>query len=74
MKTEVTFSIGRENSPLDTPPYKAYFYWIENGQLIKTEDYTIAELKKEILNLDRNNSSLVYIFQDALAKLIKSNL
>jgi hypothetical protein len=39
MKEDIGFHIGKEERPLDKPPFRAYFYWKNEGQLVKHEDF-----------------------------------
>lgn len=50
---KLTYHIGKETKPLDTPPFRVYFSWInENNQIAKSEDYSIEELKIKISKMD----------------------
>jgi hypothetical protein len=45
---ELRWHIGKESEPFDRPPYRAYFYWIENYRLVGSVDYDAEELAAEI--------------------------
>jgi hypothetical protein len=48
MKKELRWHIGKESGRLDRPPYRAYFYWLEDERPIDSSDFDAAELDAEI--------------------------
>lgn len=53
MKEDIGFHIGKEVSPLDKPPFRAYFHWTNDGQIVKCEDFPKQELEREIASGQR---------------------
>lgn len=45
---ELKWGTGKAGAKLDEPPFRAYFYWMENGQLVQTTDFSESELEAEI--------------------------
>ncbi len=45
---EIKWNVGKSGASLDNPPFRAYFYWLEDGQLVQTADYSYSELVEEI--------------------------
>jgi hypothetical protein len=72
MKEDVGFRIGKETSPLDKPPFRAYFHWINDGQLVKYEDFSKEELETEIASGQRTGRELE-LFKEALHRLTLSS-
>ena len=51
MTVELTWSIGKGDGPtfrLDIPPFRAYFYWFNNGRIVDSADFSASELQAEI--------------------------
>jgi hypothetical protein len=71
MKEDIGFHIGKEGSPLDKPPFRAYFYWIKEGQIVKYEDFTLKDLETEIASGKRESRELE-LFKEALNRLTLS--
>ncbi len=72
MHDEITWHIGKDDKPQDSPPYRAYFYWKLNGKVLRSENYSEAELQDEI---DRrlNNGEPMTDFEEALNNLRNKN-
>lgn len=70
--SEVQWHIGKEANPLDRPPYRAYFFLIEDHMLSETWDYDAAELTGE-LNRRRKDDELLEPFELALEVLVRAN-
>lgn len=54
MDLMIIWNIGQEaaaQGSLKGKPYRAFFYWTQNGQTIKTADFTKSELETEIARL-----------------------
>ena len=68
MKEEIGYHLGKEASPLDSPPFRAYFRWMSEGQLIKCEDFSKQELEAEIASGQREGRELA-LFKEALIRL-----
>lgn len=48
---ELVWHIGKEgltSTNLETPPFKAFFTWLRDGQIERTADFTQSELEAEI--------------------------
>ena len=76
MNTKIVFQIGNEVSPIDSPPFRAFIYWLNNGKLLKAEDFSELELVREIESLRRNSIGeldLLTVFENALVDLKKLN-
>jgi len=73
MDIKITLSISKENSPLDTPPFRAYMYWSNNGQLVKAEDFSEIGLASEVMRLQAEGSPHLQEYQDALNRLKSLN-
>ena len=71
MEKNIEYVIGKESSPLDTPPFRAYFYWTCEGRLVKSEDYSKSELEVEISSGWRKKSELE-IFSEALKRMVNA--
>ena len=71
MKENIEYHIGKETSPLDCPPFRAYFYWTSDGQLVKSEDFSKQELEAEIAFGQREAQELD-LFKEALKRLVTS--
>lgn len=63
--------ISKEASPLDKPPFRAYFQWLNKGQLVKSEDFSKQELEAEIASGQREGRELE-LFKEALNRLALS--
>ena len=68
MEIDVSFHIGKETSPLDRPPFRAYFNWVQEGRLVKAEDFSQQELEAEIASGRRDGRELE-LFKEALKRL-----
>ena len=71
MNSKLQWTIGKESSPgltLDTPPFRAYFYWIENGELKRAADFSREELRVEIDSRKPDDEELIDL-KAALARL-----
>ena len=72
MTTELKWTIGKEGgTPLDRPPFRAYFYRIEDGQLVASSDFSASELRAEIARL-RGVGEDIAPFEDALKQLLRN--
>jgi hypothetical protein len=71
VEEEIAWHIGKDASDqerIDVPPYKAYFYWKREGQIIRSAEYTESELRAEIERL-RSAGKDVAPFELALKRL-----
>jgi hypothetical protein len=76
MNTKIVFQIGREVSPIDSPPFRAFIYWLNQGKLLRAEDFSEMELVKRIELLRKeaaDDSDSLGVFEDALVALKKLN-
>jgi len=71
MPEDIGFHIGKEVSPLDKPPFRAYFHWTQEGLLVKSEDFSKQELEAEITSGRRDGRELE-LFKEALQRLVLS--
>ena len=69
---ELRWHIGKESGRLDKPPYRAYFYWVENHRLVDSAKFDIAGLDVEI-ERRRSAGDDVGPFQAARKELAKAN-
>ena len=61
MKEELSWHIGKEGSGqecVDIPSYRAYFDWKREGRIIRSAEYTKAELQAEIQHRQREGEGL----------------
>jgi len=73
MTLKLTWNIGQEaaaQGSLTGKPHKAFFWWTQDGQIVKSEDFTAPELEKEIGRL-RSRGEDVTEFEVALTRLRK---
>jgi hypothetical protein len=68
MHEELTWHVGKDQTPLDKPPYRAYFFWKRGGQIVRSADYSVQELEAEIGKLKRSGEDTAPIAQ-ALERL-----
>ncbi len=68
MKEDIGFHIGKEVSPFDKPPFRAYFHWTKDGQIVKCEDFSKQELEREIASGHREGRELDF-FREARSRL-----
>ena len=71
MKLKLTWNIGQEaaaQGSLTGKPHKAFFYWTQEGQTVRSEDFTASELEEEIERL-RARGEEVTEFEAALTRL-----
>lgn len=70
-KHELIWHVGKEGTQrtrLDVPPFRAYFTWLEDGQVVRSVDFDKKELETEIARLvDSGEESAP--FKDALKEL-----
>jgi len=74
MNEKIVFQIGPKASPLDAPPFRAFVYWLNQGKLLRAEDFSELELVREIERLRKQSTdelNLMNVFEDALAELKK---
>ena len=69
---ELRWHIGKERAPLDRPPYRPYFYWVENHRLVDSADYDAPQLTANI-EQRRKSGGDISPFQAALKELAKAN-
>jgi hypothetical protein len=69
---ETRWHIGKELPPLDQPPYRAYFYVVEDNMLVDANDYDTSELTAE-LGRRRAVGESAEPFQQALEVLLRAN-
>lgn len=75
MDKSVQWFIGKEGisiTSVSTPPFRAYFCWLKDGQIVKAHDYDMRELELLISELDRQGEVPAY-YRDALIKLRTAN-
>lgn len=71
MTAELKWSIGRQSvgrTRLDLTPFRAYFYWIDDGQVVASADFSVSELQIEIERRKVGGEDTVP-FEDALKQL-----
>ena len=70
MQKQLKWTIGKDsgNGSLESPPFRAYFYWLRDGQIDDAQDFSRAELEQEIAKRVSKGEA-VEEFQAALAKL-----
>jgi len=68
----IRWHIGKEAAPLDRPPYRAYFYWVERHRLVRSEDYDATELAA-VVKVRRKTRDPKDPFNAALKALIKAD-
>ncbi len=71
MTTEIQWFIGKEgtiHTRLDVPPYRAFFFWLQDGKVVETADFDRQELEAEIERRSVAGQETVE-FQQALRKL-----
>ena len=68
MHYELTWHIGKEDAPLDQPPYRAYFYWKRGGEIVRSADYSTLELEAEVQRLKQCGTDTAP-FEEALRRL-----
>jgi hypothetical protein len=72
MNDEIKWSVGKEgtgHSRLDLPPYRAFFYWFQNGEMVEAADFDKLELEAEIQRLRANGQDSTP-FEQALKVLV----
>ena len=75
METNLRWHIGKEGglgTRLDTPPFRAYFYWVEDGMLHRADDYSESELSAEV-ERRRKGGENVEQYEAALSRLKRAN-
>ena len=70
MQYQLKWTIGKSpgTGSLEKPPFRAYFYWLRDGQIEEAQDFNRAELEEEIVKRIGTGEP-VGEFQAALAKL-----
>lgn len=71
MGDEISWHIGKEAGPgecLDAPPYKAYFYWKQDGIIVHSREFLADELEAEIKRRQEAGEQTVD-FKEALRRL-----
>lgn len=48
MTDTVHWHIGKEGKDQHLPPFRAYFYWLRDDVIVRSEDYGADELRAEI--------------------------
>lgn len=51
MTGEIQWFIGKEGTTrtrLDIPPFRAFFFWLQDGKVVKSADFDRQELEVEI--------------------------
>jgi len=56
MQVEIEYFIGKEVAPLDTPPFRAYFYRIDENILSSFVDYSIDELAALAIEIETDEN------------------
>lgn len=52
MSDQVLWRVGKEgtvHTRIDLPPFRAFFYWLRDGQLVDACDFNVQELEAELL-------------------------
>lgn len=70
MSKLVHWHIGSERSPLDRPPFRAYFFVVQDGLLCEATDFDVVELTKEIARR-RSVGEAVEPYDEALDRLTR---
>ena len=71
MGVDLRWHIGKEGASgtrLDAPPFRAFFYWVQDDQLVKSTDFSLDELEIEI-DRRRNAGENTEPFLSALKRL-----
>jgi len=63
-------SEGTDQTRLDRPPFRAFFYWLRDGKLYEAGDFDARELKLELLRRQTVGEDAV-AFEQALKALQK---
>ena len=72
MTVELKWNIGKGDGAsirLDIPPFRAYFYWIDNGHIVESADFSKSELQVEIARRTRGGEEIAP-FEAALKQLL----
>lgn len=69
---ELRWHIGKETGRLDRPPYRAYFYWLEDGRPQDAADFDARELEVEISRRKLHGDD-VAPFEAAKKELARAN-
>lgn len=72
MSVMLSYHVGKEESPLDVSPYRAYFVWKDLTEIFKARDYSEEQLA-EHLDLGRFSEAELDIAREALAELRRFN-
>ena len=73
MPDQAAFHTGKEQGRRDAPPFRAYFTWLRNGQIVRAADSSVAELREEIARRGSNGDPTT-IYEEAIHVLERSNL
>ena len=65
--------IGRESAPFDRPPYRAYFFWLEDHRIVDAADFDAAQLSKELLKRRAAGGKDLAEFEAASKALARAN-
>jgi hypothetical protein len=71
MNEELRWHIGKEGTPstrLNLPPFKAFFLWVRDGELVNSADFSKDELKLEIERLQKEGKDAEK-FKEAFRRL-----
>lgn len=71
MATEIQWFIGKEGTirtRLDVPPFRAFFFWLQDGKVVESADFDKQELEAEIERRSAAGQKTVE-FQQAMRKL-----
>lgn len=68
MAAELKWNIGSEGKRLEGPPFRAYFYWLRDGEIERAADFSKPELIREIASR-RHDDEEIPDLRAALARL-----
>jgi hypothetical protein len=68
MSDEIVFQIANEQGRRDLPPFRAYFTWLRDGQIVRSADFSVSELQAEIARC-RGNGETTDVYDKALRAL-----
>jgi hypothetical protein len=75
MQSTVYWHVGSDGGSsrrLDKPPFRAYFFWVQDGLLIDAADYSVDELQRHLADLQQSGQDTSQVL-DALSTLRRAN-
>ena len=65
-------SEGRSSRRLDKPPFRAYFFWVQDGVLVDAADYSAEELRQRLGELQQSGEDITQV-AEAIRALERAN-